>query len=517
MGLRRWFLNLIALQEKRAYDTFVLLLFCVFVAGVRVLLEWLLGGFATAFPLPVFVSFVAFYWSCIFALAVILRLVVPSPWRSTVNVVLTGVFLGVLPPFIDVLLAGRGAFLYRYDFDFPNGGGFAMYAPANGVPMGETIIVWSTIAFTMLYVAVRTRTAWRVLLAGALCYVAMLWNGALLPTSIVWLSGALGLPEGSRGFLMVLTQTLVPLVFYLGVLRPEVGRWLLWRSQHALPFVLMCLLGGLLTAPWHVGLGVYAALLYVVVLVCLAQNDCYDIEEDAAGGRPMVVDREDKRFLEITGGLLLLCVGLYTSSATVIPLTVFLAVSYLYSYPFYRGKKYFPANLKMEGVWGWSAFLVGAVAGMEYHAMQQLPPWTTGESPYGRVTGPFPAAVGVGALLAFAGHSVLAILKDYKDWQADLSARVQTVYTLAHRRGYSVERLHARVVILAMLCLAASVVLLTFVRTLPMASIALGLLPALFLGWVSWSRRSFGWSLLAIDLHLAALASMLVYGGVDGG
>jgi hypothetical protein len=517
MNLRRWFLNLIALQEKRAYDTFVLFLFCVFVGGARVLLEWLLGGFATYSPMPVFLSFVAFYWSCIFALAVILRLVIPAPWRSTVNVVLTGVFLGVLPPFIDVFVAGRGAFLYRFDFDFPNGGGFAMYAPASGVPLGETIIVWSTIAFTMLYVAVRTRTAWRVLLGGALCYFAMLWNGALLPTAVVRLSDSLSLPPNSRGFLMLLAQVIVTLALYLGVLRPKVGRWLLWRSQHALPFVLMCLLGGLLAAPWHLALGVYAALLYVVVLVCLAQNDCYDVEEDAAGGRPMLVDQEDKRFLEITGGLLLLCVGLYTTSATIIPLTVFLGISYLYSYPFYRGKKYFPANLKMEGVWGWSAFLVGAVAGMEYHAMLQIPPWAPGHSLDSRLTGPFPTAVCFGALLAFAGHSVLAILKDYKDWQGDLSARVQTVYTLAYRRGYSVDRLHAQVTMGAMFCLGASVLLTTLVRTLPLPFLALGLLPALLLGWVSWTRRSFGWSLLAIDLHLVVLGAMLVYGDVVGG
>jgi hypothetical protein len=112
---------------------------------------------------------------------------------------------------------------------------------------------------------------------------------------------------------------------------------------------------------------------------------------------------------------------------------------------------------------------------------------------------------------------VLAILKDYKDWQGDLSARVQTVYTLAYRRGYSVDRLHAQVTMGAMFCLGASVLLTTLVRTLPLPFLALGLLPALLLGWVSWTRRSFGWSLLAIDLHLVVLGAMLVYGDVVGG
>ena len=149
--------------------------------------------------------------------------------------------------------------------------------------------------------------------------------------------------------------------------------------------------------------------------------------------------------------------------------------------------------------------------------MQQVPPWAPGQSLDTRLTGPFPTSVCFGALLAFAGHSVLAILKDYKDWQGDLSARVQTVYTLAYRRGYSVDRLHAQVTMGAVCCLGASVLLMTLVRTLPLAFLALGLLPALFLGWVSWTRRSFGWSLLAIDLHLVVLGAMLVYGDVVGG
>jgi len=104
-------------------------------------------------------------------------------------------------------------------------------------------------------------------------------------------------------------------------------------------------------------------------------------------------------------------------------LALFQIVSVLYNYPFYRGKHFFPANYKIEGVWGWSAFMIGAYTVL--HPRMQLP-------------GP----VLVASLLIFGGWSIFNYFKDYKDIREDYRAGVQTSYVLLKKRGFSLRRFH---------------------------------------------------------------------------
>jgi hypothetical protein len=140
-----------------------------------------------------------------------------------------------------------------------------------------------------------------------------------------------------------------------------------------------------------------------------------------------------------------------------------LVVSFLYSYPFYRGKRYFPSNLKIEGVWGAASFLTGAISALENQASAG-PFWGGPAAP---VLGPFPWQTVVAAALVFGGYSVVAALKDYKDWEADLQAGVQTLYTLAQRRSWPFLRVHRLIVALAAICLALPCPLLAWAGRFP--------------------------------------------------
>jgi FAD/FMN-containing dehydrogenase len=131
-------------------------------------------------------------------------------------------------------------------------------------------------------------------------------------------------------------------------------------------------------------------------------------------------------------------------SVLAVPTTVYGVASYLYNSPLYRGKRYFPANLKLEGLWGGSAFLLGVLAA----AMPQLADLGSARVDGARLTStmerlPFSWRYGpdvaVAALLAFGGWSLLASLKDEKDVEIDAELGVQTLFTLGRRRDVSAE------------------------------------------------------------------------------
>jgi 4-hydroxybenzoate polyprenyltransferase len=151
-------------------------------------------------------------------------------------------------------------------------------------------------------------------------------------------------------------------------------------------------------------------------------------------------------------------------------------LSFLYSYPYYRAKLYFPSNLKVEGVWGVASFLIGLTGALE-HQLNGMPRWEiAGAESYGAfLHSPGPGAV-VAAFLVFGGHTLIAILKDYKDVEADSLAGVGTVYTLSQRRGLSLGRVHLWVSVATLICIALPLPLLYASNMITMPWVLGGLL-----------------------------------------
>lgn len=508
-----WLGRVIAIQERRPHRVLVCLSIVAFVSIVRLLLEWIVGHRPLHAINLSFLAFVSFYLLVLFLYTVPIALLVRQPWRQSMNVVMAAVLLGVVPPLIDGLASGVGSFVYDYVFDFPAAWPWTLYAPRGGLPLGEAVVLWVTIALSAFYVWRKTASLARSLAAGFLAYAIVVLVGGILPTALARMHG----PSGwwfDEGRVMAYGQLALTLVAYLGLQR-GVALGLLRRSHHAVPFILVCLIGAALKGPIDSNVMWYTALLFLASLVALAQNDHFDREEDARQGRPAYLDAEDVHLL--TAVFLLFILTLLASNSVMgyILLLIFV-VSVLYSHPLYRAKRYFPANLKIEGVWGASSFLVGVAAAIDREhplGLENLSLSREALDHSARISAAFDPPTITALALAFGGWSLVAALKDYKDIRADARAGIQTVYTLAVRRAGGLRRVHRALSLAVALSLLAPFALLAWARGWPMAAAAGGLPFAMALLWATHrgpSRSGFQVVLATINLFLLTVLAALL-------
>lgn len=502
----RWFANIARLLEKREYSVYRIFLFSLFVGSVRLFSEWAMGGVYPRIPLSALVLVAGFYWFSFFVFTAVLAILVDQPWRVSINVILVGVFLGIFPPILDLMISGTG-FQYGYVW---NAGDWKwmIYNPEHHITPGEAIVLWAVIVFTALYVAHKTRSAARTLGAIALAYGAVFLIATVLADLAERIRHHLDWPGDHRVVTLGLLQVIATLVLYLA-LQPRLRKGLARRVPHALPFVLFCFLGSAIFDTVSVTTWIYGFIVFLAGLVALGQNDYFDAVEDTSQGREGYLDLEDVRFLTITGvcGIVVLAAG----NATVIfPAVTALAAMSLYNFPFYRGKKYFPSNLKIEGVWGFTAFAFGIVAAVE-HAAFAGPRWWASGVPVPRNPEALQAFDGVtiiAMLLAFGGFTLVAALKDYKDMEADHAAGVQTLYTLAVRRNWNLKRVHFTVITVSAVAIALAPVLLAGAGKIPGFLMAGGPIAGAML-WLQMSGppspRDFRRALITLTLYFLFL------------
>ena len=163
-----WLRRIVTIQEKKQFHPHVLLLFSGFVGLVRLFGEWFLGGVDVELPLVHGLGFAAFYWSCFFVYGTVMSTLLGEDWRRCVNVVLVGIFLGVLPPLVDTIWYGLGKFSYSYVFNFPKGWPWLLFSPATGMPLGECVVLWTTVVVCVAYAWVKRPTVGRVALVAVL-------------------------------------------------------------------------------------------------------------------------------------------------------------------------------------------------------------------------------------------------------------------------------------------------------------------------------------------------------------
>lgn len=514
----RWFANIARLLEKRAYSTFTLATFAAFVGAGRLIGEAVTGSQVVLSTFADFFGFWLFYWQAFFLYALVLYLLVDQPWRRSINVILVGIFFGLMPPVLDFLIAGFAPVRYMYFRGFPADWNVWIVNPALGVPPGEAIVLWATILFTALYVAHKTRSVLRAAAALLLAYAVVVYESALLVVPVDWLITHGLMPEarwnlGSFSFLLYAFQIFTAVGLY-AIFQPRVAAHLLRRSLHATPFLLIAWCGAAFVGKPTWDLLIYTGFLWLIFVAALAQNDYYDAQEDAAAGRGSPLDLEDVRFFNVTAVAIVVLLLVMNSMVGVAMLGI-AVTTVLYSYPFYRGKRYFPSNLKMEGVWGGGSFLVGAFAAQEFAAFGH-PRWQLAHlpSPLSDMTPPgaFSLQTIAAWLLVFGGYSLVAALKDYKDVEADRAAGVQTLYTLALRRGVAPARVNRVLAVLAGASLGAPFVILWVSGSYPLGWLGAGAAAAASV-WgaaLTWGRSRFARVLVSLDLALAALLAMLL-------
>ncbi len=512
-GPRGWFGRIVRLQEGRPYHLLTVLCFAAFVGLVR-LAEELALGLRPVDHLPArALQFVSFYLMAFFSYTAALRLVVPQPWRRTINVVLIGILCGIVPPLIDLAVYGRAGFGYAFA---PLSRWAAwIYAPAAGFTLGESAVLWATVALCGLYTLHKTGSPLRATAGLALGYGAALFNSSAMFTLAShlgeWLSPRARLPSDT-----VTWQLGATLALYLA-LQPGLARGLARRLSHALPFGLIYLAGAAFKGGLDARVAAGALLPLFAFCVAIAQNDHHDHDADAPQGRERYLDAEDVALLDAL--MLGLTLALLLAGSLVgVGLLVFFVAAVLYNHPAYRAKAFFPSNLKIEGAWGAAACFAGVAAAAErgvpvlHCALDPLPAQALARA--------FDVPTLALLLLVFGGWSLVAGLKDYKDVRADRRAGVRTIYTLALRRGWGLRRTHQALKLAACGALLAPFPLLHAAGRVPLGAGAGGLLLAGAL-WAAMSSapsaRRFQWALAAINGYLAYVTVLLVrYGaGAD--
>ncbi len=460
-----WLDRVVAIQERRPHQFIVCFTIVVFVSVVRSLLEWIVGHQPLTSLNQSTLGFVSYYLMVLFLYSAPLAVLIRQPWQRSMNVVQAAVFCGILPPLIDGVVTGPGTFRYQYVFDFPSGWPWTLYAPERAVPIGESVVLWLTIALMGIYVFRKTASLARAAVALAAAYALVAFHGAILPTALT-----LAFPQSGWNMnaeVITYGQLGVTLLLYV-VFRPAVALGLLKRAHHTVPFILVCLIGAAMKGPLDGRVLWNASLVFLAFIVALAQNDFFDRDEDARQGRAPYVDREDVVILN-TIFLLFVITLIATGSAIGYILFIIFVVSMLYSHPLYRAKRFFPANLKSEGVWGASAFLVGVVAsgGGEVAIDPMMLPLAQAGEQSADISATFDRPTLVALALVFCGWSLVAALKDFKDIRADARSRIQTTYTLAVKRGWGLRRVHLSLIYAVGISMIVPFALLAWTRGWP--------------------------------------------------
>jgi hypothetical protein len=435
----RWIDTIIRLQEKKPHDARAFLSIVGFVASFRFLLEMTICRSIIPRSISQLPNQLTFYLCTALLFTLGVRVLANVPWQKGLNVVMIGVFLGCFPPLIDALVLGPYECFYAYNTGWFAGWSWLFYSPEQYVDVGEAASLWSAVFLLGLYVYKKKKSIVRAATAVAWGYGTIFFCGTVIASSLYWIEARYRLGAAGAHHLAALSATLVAtgeavvvLICYL-VLNPALASRVVHRSIHGAPFWGLTFLGAAYAtclmrragqAPLFAIDAVAVPLIWLTfaVIASIAQNDYFDRDEDSPAAAARQITLGDVRFLTFLSWLIALA-ALITATQIGAVLVLLNLTAIVYNADFYRAKRYFPANYKIEAVWGAGAYLIGVFA------------VTIG------VRNP-PPELWWGALLAFGGWSLFSGLKDYKDIRADRRAGNQTIYVLVHARRGSLRTLH---------------------------------------------------------------------------
>ncbi|MBL8034755.1 MAG: UbiA family prenyltransferase [Leptospiraceae bacterium] len=483
---------LVYAQEKRRYHPLSLILFCAFTGLMRGLLEFILHDI----PLKNtdIVNFVPFYLSLGLMLREMLAFLTGATRTTVEKSVIIGIFLGLFPPIIDALLPVKFPVFYGYYFlwDFTNIPWLG-YNPAFNFPLGESITIWLSIVFCALYVHLKSGSFFRTGVASIAAYGIFIFNSSLLPMlTFRWFVGEVVSVDAARvidatqlqlfTYRLAHVQTMIAAMLWM-LSRRDLFVHTLRRTLHGMPFLALCLFGAAIADAN--GQNVFLALssLSLVIILSLWQNDHFDFRDDGKTAPP-VTQHELSGFTVLT--LITLCFLFFLNQRSAIVLFIALVCSVLYNYPFYRARNSFPANLKIEGIWGFCAFASGVL-------LNQI----AFERP----------AVKITALLVFGGWSSVSVWKDMKDFENDRAARVRTLFTVLTDKNVAFPRIVFFTSLFITILFVIPIILGgIFFGGAAAALPGIASLPVLAFLWAGHSGTLFRRGLIALSLYILLFA-----------
>ncbi|MBS0616642.1 MAG: UbiA prenyltransferase family protein [Spirochaetes bacterium] len=444
------------------------------------------------------ISMTIAYFHLAIALICILKLTTNMEWKRIQNAVYLGIFLGAVPPLIDVGISGFNApIIYRYYVktsleSFP----WHFYAPDLGAPKGETIVVWISILFTGLYAFLKSKSWLRFVVTSVITYGLMLIHFALVPIMTIQLAGRPMYPNGisgvQRAVIPDLSLALLPFwyiffsVLLFLALRPVLRKVMVRRMLHLMPYALVTVCGGQLTGGINTAVILAGVSVFLIAFAMGLQNDYFDARH---GEHRRIIEKSDMDFFNIAAGGFILWMILL-NQVTALPLLIFFGLGILYSYPIFRLKKFFPGALKVEGLAAVMAFVTGVMV----FARESFRP-----------------QIFVVALLIFGGWSVLASWKDLKDIRRDTRLGYKNLYTFIMGFGASLSRAHRINSMLGLVCIMVPVVYATITAQYMAATVIFcaGFLPLLGLTFFPTIKTWFKYVLLSISAVLIECTLLL--------
>ena len=421
------FKKFILLQERRPSSMAAAVIFVTFVGIVRGLLEGMLYD-PGAYTVPIILAYVPFYLAMYLGVVLVLNLATGVRKRKIYRVALVGLFLGIFPPVLDLLFNwGRNEHLrYGYFLKLFSHGEwynrfFIFYEPESRLPLGEAMTLWLLLIFGTVYAHIKTCSYFKTLVAFSGIYLVIFFNAYILPSGLYALLHSSAPTEALQhwrintfDYYISYSQLVFVIIIYT-TSRKDFFLALVKRANHLVPFVVICMIGARVDHQLVFEDIQVSSIVAICFLTALLHNDYFDRFDDRS--RKSYTGSDDISIFNFVASYLVLLL-LAHGKISGLPIALLLLLSFLYSYPFYRAKKYFPANMKIEGIWGGASFLSGmTVMGNVQFSTEKL--WYL--------------------FFVFGGWSFVSTLKDAKDFKEDYRAKNRSVFIL-FKNKYSFSR-----------------------------------------------------------------------------
>ncbi|HRP69430.1 MAG TPA: UbiA family prenyltransferase [Turneriella sp.] len=421
--------RIVMLSSGKTINTPTLLLFCFFTGAIRGILE------AIFFEPQVFNSlmmlpYIPFYIAMFLGILILLKYVGGLSESRVYRVPLVALFLGLLPPILDIIISGRPDTPFRYAYylhvftDIPLPSGFfVFFMPEQSVPMGEAITVWLTIAFAALYAYLQGANLLRTIFMLIAVYLLFFFHSYILPSLLqTWYTTKKTEFHNLELRLVLPLLQILAAVFTYMLLRRISIKYILKRLLHIAPFMLLLAYGMLTANQSNTAIILFLILHFLLFFSMIVQNDFFDQKEDRLQKRIIHFDAGDVFFFTAITvfTLILLAVAgkMYALFASLI-----LVCGILYSFPFYRAKGRLFATMKFEGLWGALSYLGGLIT---------LAPITS------RISNETLVVLSI----IFCGWSFFSLFKDIKDVRTDYKTKNNSFYIWFYKKKWGLRKAH---------------------------------------------------------------------------
>ncbi len=426
----------------------------------------------------VFFHMFLFYSLLILLFALILNLTTGRPWRQTIGIAAVGLVLGILPPFLDLLLPGGEDRFYIY---FPE---FTWLFVHDKQLIGETVTVWFSILSSAVFVGWLTKSVTRFLAMFVLAYLATQFAAWGLPA----LLRPFSTQYGKIAWLDINNLAFMTVVFFLYVgLNWKTMGPTLTRFNHALPWGFLAAVGSRMSGESFLIAGAKGYLFAFSFLMMTYANDYFDREQDSsAKGKSRPVSSEDIVVILAFHVYLIYWAQQFHQVGWHLHL-FFMSLALVYHIPQLRFKKLFCLGYKIEGLAAASAFMFGALLPNRYPDQEWLP---------------------LTVFLVLGGFSLGSMFKDYKDIDQDYASKVGTIYTRSLAKRRNMKNVHRFVALsLSIMLLVPAVWLLNRGMTGvgPWLLIVLAGLPTPLLLGMKKPKRAVESTLWALTAYLGLL------------